>query len=179
MLLKTHTLLKLWCFIKTLLGLCFLVLLLLRRSKCHKIGYASTQSKKSAKDSEDRGTNLSLLLGLTSEFLKLELNKSLGKCFPHVVESSPDEYDPRRWSSSRKRSPASSFKTPAGGKGSAKDTKRTYSKSKKRAKPQGPRAVEVIHSDDDDSDYDSSLERNVTELPEKVRSLFFPLPLSM
>uniref|UniRef100_A0A1J3FGT1 MORC family CW-type zinc finger protein 4 n=2 Tax=Noccaea caerulescens TaxID=107243 RepID=A0A1J3FGT1_NOCCA len=124
------------------------------RSKCHKIGYASTQSKKSAKDSEDR-------------------------------ESSPDEYGPKRWSSSRKRSPASSFKTPAaasekfesrsneslGGKGSAKDTKRTYSKSKKRAKPQGPRAVEVIHSDDDDSDYDSSLERNVTELPEKSAEL--------
>ncbi|CAA7052699.1 unnamed protein product [Microthlaspi erraticum] len=115
------------------------------RTNSHKIGYASPQVKKSVKDSQDG-------------------------------ESSPEEYDPKRWSSTRKRSPAAAsekFDTISneslGGKGSAKDTKRTVSKSNKRAKPQGPRAVDVINSDDD-SDYDPCLERNVTELPEKVRS---------
>lgn len=74
------------------------------------------------------------------------------------------------------------------GKGSFKDSKasgfvssekcgklgNTSSKSNKRAKPQGARAVEVINSDDD-SEYDSSPVRNVTELPEKVVALFPPL----
>lgn len=73
-----------------------------------------------------------------------------------------------------------------GGKGSVKDSKdigykssgkgggklgNSFSKSDKRVKPQLARAVKVTNSDDD---YDSSPERNVTELPEKVpSSLFF------
>jgi len=74
-----------------------------------------------------------------------------------------------------------------GGKGSVKVSKdigykssekggklgNSFSKSNKRAKPQGARAVEVTNSDDD-YDCDSSPERNVTELPGKVpSSLYF------
>ncbi|CAH2070465.1 unnamed protein product [Thlaspi arvense] len=137
------------------------------RSKSHIIGYNPKQGKKSvAEDSEDR-------------------------------ESSP-EYDPKGSASSRKRTAASSFKTPAaasgkfdsrsnvnrGGKGSVKDSigsgyvssekggqiENTSSKSNK-AKPQG----EIINSDDD-SEYDSSVKRNVTELPKKISEL--PNPCS-
>lgn len=46
------------------------------------------------------------------------------------------------------------------------------SKSKKQAKPQGTHAVEVINSEDD-YDCDSSPERSVTVLREKVHPLFF------
>jgi hypothetical protein len=76
-----------------------------------------------------------------------------------------------------------------GGKGSVKVSKdigykssekggklgNSFSKSNKRAKPQGARAVEVTNSDDD-YDCDSSPERNVTELPGKSSEL--PKPQS-
>ncbi|KFK26706.1 hypothetical protein AALP_AA8G282800 [Arabis alpina] len=140
-------------------------------SKSHKIGYSQKPGKKSVKDSEDR-------------------------------ESSPD-YDPKGSESSRKRTTASSFKTPTaasdkfdsrpnvtrGGNRFVKDSKESgfvssekggkrrniSSKSNKRAKPQEVRAVEVTNSDDD-SEYDSSSGRNVTELPDKSAEL--PKPLS-
>lgn len=109
----------------------------------------------------------------------------------------------KRTVASRSQTPtaAPSFKTPTvssekfksrsnvneGGEGSVKDSKVGYyvssenfdelgssSKSNKRAKPQGARAVEVINSDDDDSD--SSSERIVTEFPEKVGSLLLYIP---
>ncbi|VVB15561.1 unnamed protein product [Arabis nemorensis] len=162
------------------------------RSKCHKIGYAQRQGKKSVKDSEDK-------------------------------ESSP-EYDPKGSDSSRKRTAASSFKSPAArsenfdsrpnvtrGKGAVKDSKGSgfvssenfdsrpnvsrgkgavkgskgsssvsseeggklgniSSKFNKQAEPQGARAVEVTNSDDD-SEYDTVSGRNVTELPEKSSEL--------
>jgi len=154
------------------------------RSKCHKIGYAKRQGRKSAKDTEKDTEDR---------------------------ESSP-EFDPKGSASSRKRTVPSSFKTPTaaprfntptaasekfnprsnvngGGKGSVKVSKdigykssekggklgNSFSKSNKRAKPQGARAVEVTNSDDD-YDCDSSPERNVTELPGKSSEL--PKPQS-
>ncbi|CAE6233289.1 unnamed protein product [Arabidopsis arenosa] len=149
------------------------------RSNCHKIGYASRQGRKSVKDTEDRESS------------------------PEYDPKGSDSSRKRNAASSFKTPTAApNFNTPTaasekfntrsnvirGGKGSVKDSKdigykssgkgggklgNSFSKSDKQAKPQLARAVEVTYSDDD---YDSSPERNVTELPEKSSEL--PKPKS-
>ncbi|KAL0877214.1 hypothetical protein Bca101_026919 [Brassica carinata] len=136
------------------------MLLLLRRSKCHKIGYASRQGKKSAKDSEDRES--------TPDYYDPKGSVSTRKR--------------AATSSFKSKTAASRFKSPptsnvnGGGKGSVKDSTgkggelvNTSFKSNERAKRQGTGSDGV---DDDDS----STEKIIIELPE--RSTEVPKPCS-
>ncbi|XP_024012318.1 protein MICRORCHIDIA 4 [Eutrema salsugineum] len=129
------------------------------RSKCHKIGYASRQGKKSVKDSENRESS------------------------PEYVPKGSASSRKRTAASSFKTPAAASEKFGSRsnvnleGKGSVKSenggkVENTSSKSNKRAKPRGARAgaVELTNSDDDSS----SSERIVTELPEKSSELHKP-----
>ncbi|EOA12940.1 hypothetical protein CARUB_v10025919mg [Capsella rubella] len=150
------------------------------RSKCHKIGYASRQGKKSVKDTKDRESSPEYDPKGSVSSRKRTTAPSL-----KTSTTAPSFNTPTAASAKFNRR----SNVNGGGKESVKDSKdigykssekegklgNSSSKTDKRAKPQGARAVEVINSDDD-YDCDSSPERNVTGLPEKSSEL--PKPQS-
>ncbi|XP_010482378.1 PREDICTED: protein MICRORCHIDIA 4-like isoform X2 [Camelina sativa] len=151
------------------------------KSKCHKIGYAPRQGKKSAKNTEEDRES-------SPEYDRKGAVSSRRRTAASSFKTSTA-------ATSFKTSTAASEKfntrsnVNGGGKGSVKGSRDTgykssekggklgnsSSKSNQRAKPQGARALEVINSDDD-YDPDSSPERNVTDLHEKSSEL--PKPQS-
>ncbi|CAN8302408.1 unnamed protein product [Cochlearia groenlandica] len=153
---------KLGCFMELILAYVY-VLFFLRRSKCHKIGYARRQGKKPVKDSEGRESSPDYDPKGSVSTRKRTAAAS-GSKTPTATSAKFDS----RLNVNRGGKGSVSYSKGAGSVSSEKGGiyGNTSSKSNK-AKPVRPRVVDIINSDgDSESDNDISPERNFTE-PEK------------